>query len=351
MNNKAKISFLNLVDSGLSLIERLALEEALLRHDKLHRNWAIIGTHDPIDGFESNNVSRIEFSDKNKKYYKDCAVVLGLGGKPEKLVNLINTQRDNVLLIKRFSGGGTVVIDQNSLLTTFIGRTSLIPSVPPYPRDIMQWSSDAIFKPVFGALNQEVSLNNTKNASIVSETKSKRKTLVVQSKSCGMSDTTSLYLYPTSSSSSNLNSVNAIPAFALRENDYVLGHKKMGGNAQTIIKGGWLHHTSFLWDYADKHMEYLTLPEKRPDYRGDRSHDDFLVKLKSYYGHHSAIKGGSDNYKAMDKHSFFNQVKHATHNAFTLEEVTLLDALQVIESEFGSMQEWYDGKCRTRVLS
>ncbi len=31
-------------------------------------------------------------------------------------------------------------------------------------------------------------------------------------------------------------------------------------------------------------MRYLTLPEKRPEYRGDRSHDDFLAKLGALSG-------------------------------------------------------------------
>jgi len=43
----------------------------------------------------------------------------------------------------------------------------------------------------------------------------------------------------------------------LRENDYVLGPRKMGGNAQSIIKNRWVHHTSFLWDFDVLKMRYL----------------------------------------------------------------------------------------------
>ena len=67
--------------------------------------------------------------------------------------------------------------------------------------------------------------------------------------------------------------------FALRDHDYVFQDRKVGGNAQSIVKDKWIHHTSFLWDFDDADMRYLTLPEKRPEYRGDRSHDDFLAKL------------------------------------------------------------------------
>lgn len=70
--------------------------------------------------------------------------------------------------------------------------------------------------------------------------------------------------------------------FGLQEHDYCLGDKKFGGNAQTISRDRWVHHTSFLWDFHPKNMELLRLPEKRPDYRRDRPHGDFLTKLRSH---------------------------------------------------------------------
>ena len=42
---------------------------------------------------------------------------------------------------------------------------------------------------------------------------------------------------------------DVIPQFHLRENDYVLGNLKFGGNAQYICKESWIHHTTLLWDY------------------------------------------------------------------------------------------------------
>jgi lipoate-protein ligase A len=67
--------------------------------------------------------------------------------------------------------------------------------------------------------------------------------------------------------------------FQLRENDYVIGDHKIGGNAQTISRNRWLHHTSFLWDYNIENMNYLKLPKKKPNYRGERDHHNFLSKL------------------------------------------------------------------------
>jgi lipoate-protein ligase A len=49
--------------------------------------------------------------------------------------------------------------------------------------------------------------------------------------------------------------------------DYAFGDRKFGGNAQSITKNRWIHHTSFLWDYEVKNMSYLKLPAKAPKYR------------------------------------------------------------------------------------
>lgn len=50
-------------------------------------------------------------------------IVLGIGGKPDQLVHLDRTTKDNVGLLRRFSGGGTVIVDQDSLFATFIMNT------------------------------------------------------------------------------------------------------------------------------------------------------------------------------------------------------------------------------------
>lgn len=52
-------------------------------------------------------------------------------------------------LIKRFTGGGTVIVDENSILTSFImhGPTA-VPHVPCYPKQIMSWTED-VFKSFF----------------------------------------------------------------------------------------------------------------------------------------------------------------------------------------------------------
>ncbi|HSX10673.1 MAG TPA: lipoate--protein ligase family protein [Chlamydiales bacterium] len=144
---------------------------------------------------------------------------MGISGQPEALLNLPTVERDQIPIIKRFSGGGTVIVDENTLFITFIMAKEHI-DVAPFPEPILRWSAD-LYRDAW-----------------------------------------------------------KIPQFHLRENDYCIGEKKCGGNAQYIKKDRWLHHTSFLWDYSEENMAHLRLPEKRPQYRKDRSHSDFLTRLK-----------------------------------------------------------------------
>lgn len=179
-----------LVLENLPIFEQLRLEEALLRASQ--DSWCLVNMGSPP------------------------AIVMGISGRPEKLVHLEKVRADKIPLIKRFSGGGTVYIDEKTLFVTLICNQKEH-SFPPQPAPIMKWT-ESLYAPLF-------------------------------------------------------------PGFSLRENDYVFGEHKFGGNAQYIQKGRWLHHTSFLWDFSPAGMEYLRLPEKRPQYRQDRSHTDFLRPL------------------------------------------------------------------------
>jgi len=146
---------------------------------------------------------------------------MGISGQPETLLNLPKTQKDQLPVIKRFSGGGTVIVDEQTLFITFILAKEDI-DIPAFPEPILRWSADLYAK------------------------------------------------------------AWKIPGFTLRENDYAIGEKKCGGNAQYIKKDRWLHHTSFLWGYSEENMNYLLLPPKRPAYRRDRDHKEFLTPLKDH---------------------------------------------------------------------
>lgn len=181
---------------SLPIYEQLLLEERLLRAST--HNWCLINSGSPP------------------------AIVLGISGKKEELVDEAKTTRDQIPLIRRFSGGGTVSINPHTLFVTFIFQCKDHP-FPPFPEPILRWSA-ALYKEAFQH-----------------------------------------------------------SAFDLRENDYVLYERKCGGNAQYIKKERWLHHTSFLWDYSEEQMQYLLHPKKTPTYRQHRSHTDFVCRLKDFF--------------------------------------------------------------------
>ena len=58
--------------------------------------------------------------------------------------------------------------------------------------------------------------------------------------------------------------------------DYAVGNRKVGGNAQSFGGGRWVHHTSFLHDVDYKVMaSMLKLPLKQPEWRKLRDHRCF----------------------------------------------------------------------------
>ncbi|MBI2742990.1 MAG: lipoate--protein ligase family protein [Chlamydiales bacterium] len=189
------MSFNLLHFKNLPILEQLKIEEALLRCDT--RNFCIIN-----EG-------------------STPAVVLGISGKVDELVDREMAVKSSLPLIRRFSGGGTVVVDGSTLFVTFICQKEQH-LFPIFPEPILKWSEE---------LYQEVFAN---------------------------------------------------PLFKLKENDYALGDKKCGGNAQYLKKERWLHHTSFLWDYCPILMGHLLHPKKTPSYRAGRSHAEFLCTLKEF---------------------------------------------------------------------
>jgi lipoate-protein ligase A len=178
------------------IFEQLQLEEALLRADE--SNWCLINEGTPP------------------------AIVLGISGQIDKLVHEERFCKDPVPLVRRFSGGGTVFVDEQTLFITFICNAHHAP-VLPNPENILHWSAE---------LYKEI-------------------------------------LHGTS--------------FRLRENDYAMEDKKCGGNAQYFRKERWLHHSSWLWDFSLDKMDYLLHPPRVPCYRQGRSHEEFLCRLKEHF--------------------------------------------------------------------
>ncbi|XP_065856241.1 uncharacterized protein [Euphorbia lathyris] len=194
---KMGLPLMNLVQfKGLPILDQLHLEEKLLRASS--ENWCIIN--------DGTNVP---------------AIVMGLSGKPSELLEIGPVLRDHVPVIRRFTGGGTVIVDDGTIFVTIICNKDDVPGVQPYPRSIMSWSG-LLYNDVFRGIGD----------------------------------------------------------FQLRENDYVFGDRKFGGNAQSIIKSRWVHHTSFLWEYEAKNMAYLKQPARAPMYRSGRNHSEFICGMK-----------------------------------------------------------------------
>lgn len=182
--------------NGLPIFEQLRVEEALLRADD--RNWCLFNGGSP------------------------AAIVMGISGKYAEHVNPTMMQKQAIPIIRRFSGGGTVIVDENTCFFTLIGNRQLL-DFPCYPEALLKWT-EQLYAPAFQGIN-----------------------------------------------------------FSLRDNDYVIDQKKFGGNAQYICKHRWLHHSSFLWDFAQEKMDYLLMPNKVPAYRKGRSHAEFLTPLFPYF--------------------------------------------------------------------
>lgn len=196
--------------SGLCILRQLRLEEKLLRSPGAG-NWCLLNDGTP-----------------------DRSVVLGISGKPHQLVDVRRALDDDVRVIKRFSGGGTVIVDRDTQFVTLVMNAAAVPDLALFPRQIMDWTGS-----LYGGRPHGVFAD--------------------------------------------------VPGWQLRENDYVIGERKVGGNAQSISKDRWLHHTSFLWDFREETMKYLTNPAKQPRYRANRSHSDFLAPLKTYLPDRNAL--------------------------------------------------------------
>ncbi|KAM3370976.1 hypothetical protein ACQJBY_018373 [Aegilops geniculata] len=100
---------------GAPILQQLHLEERLLR--RTSDNWCIVndGTAPPT-------------------------IVMGVSGKVSELVEIRPVLQDHVPVVRRFSGGGTVIVDQGTVFVTFICNKTAVAGLQPFPRDIMSWT-------------------------------------------------------------------------------------------------------------------------------------------------------------------------------------------------------------------
>ncbi|GAW80299.1 lipoate-protein ligase 2 [Plasmodium gonderi] len=178
-------------------------------------------------------------------------VVFGLSGKVQNFIKDINYVNDNkIWLIKRYTGGGTVYINNNCLLISLILPFNFEKEKKLYPSNITEWVFNSFYNSVFNHL----------------DSKKKKENFLLKK-------------------------------FNYHENDYVYNDydnlcknvfiKKVGGNAQAFSKNYFVHHTSFLWSCNYDEMEKVIInPLKQPLYRNKRNHKDFLVSLEECLPNH-----------------------------------------------------------------
>lgn len=212
----ARVRWLRL--HNVPLLRQLRLEEALFRSPS--GTWVITNTFGSA-GYDDEGAG--DAADGAERHVQ--AIAMGISGKPELLLDAALVRAGRVPVLRRFTGGGTVVLDRGSLLVSLISGTDALPAVSPFPNELMAWTAAELYAPLLAP--------HTANT------------------------------------------------FGLVEQDYVIGARKCAGNAQAISGGRWVHHTSFLWDFAPEPMALLKLPTRRPAYRGERSHADFLVGLST----------------------------------------------------------------------
>jgi hypothetical protein len=330
----------------LSVLERLLVEELLWR-DPGSGSWLIAGHHDPT---RHRYLSSSPLSSSNP-YSADAVIVMGIGGKPHKLLDLDLVRRDNVQVLRRFSGGGTVVLDADSIWTTVIGRNGgetardeddddeeeegphLLPPDRRFPRPIMEWSM-SLFGPVVDEMGQRQRRKSLTSVPIG------KKTMVLDTKSCAAENTGRVVTLPLRRAEGEREEgARSSPSLSLRENDYVVDSAvKVAGNAQSIGRSGWLHHTSWLWDYSRENMEYLRMPERRPEYREGRPHGEFLGTLRS-------------RLPALAKSDFYECLRAGAASRFDLTAVSLPAVMGALRERHGDDVQGWARDSRTKVVT
>lgn len=190
---------------------------------------------------------------------------MGISGKPEELIAADYHRQNPIPIIRRFSGGGTVVVDENTLFVSLICNADAV-AVPPFPKQLLHWNGELYRK-----------------------------------------------------------GLSAHP-FQIQENDYAIGEKKFGGNAQYITKTRWLHHTTLLWQFDTAKMAYLKMPPKMPAYRNQRSHADFLCCLSDY---------------CSDLNAFIEHLNASLAESFSIDHLPLEAVLDTLHRPHRKATELY----------
>jgi lipoate-protein ligase A len=152
------------------------------------------------------------------------AVVLGSGGKLADDVDLAACEANKVIVARRSSGGGTVLLGPGCLLYTFVLDYQRHPA---------------------------------------------------------LEGIASSYQYVLRRVADGLAALAPHAAFA-GTSDLAIDGRKFSGNSQQRKQRFMLHHGTLLYDFdLEQPGRYLHMPERRPEYRAGRSHRDFMMNLSA----------------------------------------------------------------------
>jgi lipoate-protein ligase A len=133
---------------GAPIMQQLHLEERLLR--RTSDNWCVVndGTAPPTIVMGVSGYVLFVLVSNLPLLAHACLVEFGLftwfpcadNRKVSELVEIQPVLQDRVPVIRRFSGGGTVIVDQGTVFVTFICNKTAVAGLQPFPRDIMTWT-------------------------------------------------------------------------------------------------------------------------------------------------------------------------------------------------------------------
>ncbi len=153
---------------------------------------------------------------------REYAVVLGASGRLHEDIDVDRCRDEGILLARRSSGGGTVLIGPGTLNVAVV-----------LPMD---------HEPGLGAVDRAQAFVLEKFAE--------------QFRAAGS------------------------PVEMLGSGDLTIGARKFSGSAQRRLRDHFLVHSTILYDFPlDLIPRYTRLPRRQPSYREGRSHEDFLVNI------------------------------------------------------------------------
>lgn len=262
---------------NLCIYEQLCLEEMLFRANDENWAWINLGSPPTIVLGRTNNARDLIHFEHVQAASPQSPSPYNPPHSPPKI-------SANISIVRRFSAGGTVVVDQNTLFFSLILNQNTLRSDPLFERIVGKKRLEERGRGLSSVYPQECLTWHAQLLAPLFEG------------------------YP----------------YHLRDQDLCFGEKKIAGQAQAFSKKRLVHHSTFLIDYDPTLMQLLKIPPKQPTYRAKRSHEQFLTTLTHEMG--PAAKDLKE--KMID----------LLRNHYLLEEKGI-DDLRAIASKSSSRQE------------